>query len=37
MAAQILALQEEGIRERLEQSRQAMADKVARDAEGLSE
>lgn len=36
MAAQILALQDEGIRERLEQSRQRMADKVARDAEDLS-
>ncbi|MCF8085319.1 MAG: 5-(carboxyamino)imidazole ribonucleotide mutase [Desulfohalobiaceae bacterium] len=36
MAVQILALRDEGLRERLEQSRQRMADKVARDAEGLS-
>ena len=37
MAGQILALQDEGIGQRLKESRQRMADKVARDAESLSE
>jgi len=36
MAAQILALQDEGIRQRLADARQRMADKVAKDAESLS-
>ena len=37
LAAQILALQDEGIRERLESSRRQMQDKVLRDAEQLTE
>ncbi len=36
MAAQILALQDDGLRQRLGEARQGMADKVARDAEDLS-
>ncbi len=37
LAAQILALHDENIRQALERSRQEMADKVARDAESLSD
>jgi len=37
LAAQILALHNETIRQALERSRQEMADKVARDAESLSD
>ena len=36
MAAQILALQDQDIRQRLADARQRMADKVAKDAESLS-